>query len=58
MVIDEVGSQRFPRYLISDIIRFKGLDVGKTEFWNRLTCIEKEIVGARHMYMANVSLDA
>ena len=58
MVIDEVGSQRFPRYLVYDIIRFKGLDVGKTEFSTRLTCIEKEIVGARHMYIANVSLEA
>jgi mRNA-capping enzyme len=54
MVIDEVGSERFPRYLVYDIIRFEGLEVGKTDFCTRLVCIQKEIVGARNSYITSV----
>ena len=56
MVIDEVGSDRFPRYLVYDIVRFEGLEVGRTDFSTRLTCIEKEIVGARNSYIIAVRL--
>jgi hypothetical protein len=55
MVIDEVGSSRFPRYLVYDIVRFETAEVGKTDFSTRLTCIEKEIVGARNQYILSVS---
>ena len=54
MVIDEVGDERFPRYLVYDIIRFEGLEVGKTDFSTRLLCIQKEIVGARNTYITSV----
>ena len=54
MVIDEVSNERFPRYLIYDIITFKGIEVGKTEFSRRLLCIQKEIVGARRTYINEV----
>ena len=54
MVIDEVNCQRYPRYLVYDIIKFEGLEVGQTEFPTRLTCIQKEIVGARNTYITSV----
>lgn len=54
MVIDEVGSERFPRYLVYDIVKFEGIDVGMTEFSTRLVCIEREIVGARNTYIKTV----
>ena len=40
MVIDKHEDRSFPRYLIYDIIKFRGEDVGKTEFRTRLLCIE------------------
>lgn len=57
MVIDEIKDangheQKFPRYLIYDIVKFKGQDVGLTDFERRLLCIKKEIIGARHTYIA------
>jgi hypothetical protein len=55
MVIDEVGSQRFPRYLVYDIVRFENIQVGKTDFLTRITCIKKEIVGARNNYINKVA---
>lgn len=57
MVIDEVGNERFPRYLVYDIIRFEGLEVGKTEFERRMLCVAKEIVGARSMYIQKGKID-
>ena len=54
MVIDEVNNERYPRYLVYDIVTFKGIEVGKTEFSRRLLCIEKEIVGARRTFMNEV----
>jgi len=54
MVIDEVGDKRFPRYLVYDIVIFEGKQVGKTDFLNRITCISKEIVGARNACIKNV----
>ena len=61
MVIDEIKDangheQKFPRYLIYDIVKFKGQDVGQTDFERRLLCIKKEIIGARHTYIAEVFL--
>ena len=57
MVIDEVNEMKYPRYLIYDIVRYKGLEVGKTDFSRRLLCIEKEIVGARATYIQEVSIN-
>nr|XP_018906582.1 PREDICTED: mRNA-capping enzyme [Bemisia tabaci] len=45
MVIDKVGGQSIPRYLIYDIIRYDNEKVGQTPFSLRLFCIEKEIIG-------------
>lgn len=54
MVIDEVGAQRFPRYLIYDIVKYENEDVGKTNFSMRLYCIEKEIINTRAKYIQEV----
>ena len=51
MVIDTVNGNKVPRFLIYDIIKFEGQEVGKCAFGTRLTCIEKEIVGARNTYI-------
>ena len=61
MVIDEIKDangheQKFPRYLIYDIVKFKSIDVGQTDFERRLLCIQKEIIGARHKYIGEVFL--
>ena len=55
-MIDKVDEKRYPRYLAYDIIKFKGMEVGKTDFRTRLTCIEKEIVGARNTFITEVIL--
>lgn len=57
MVIDVVKGQQFPRYLIYDIIRFEGNEVGKVDFGTRLVCIEKEIVGSRNNYIVQGLID-
>ena len=57
MVIDTVNGNKVPRFLINDIICFKGNEVGKCEFGIRLTCIEKEIVGARNTYITQGLID-
>ncbi|XP_067007621.2 mRNA-capping enzyme [Anabrus simplex] len=52
MVIDKVKGTNIPRYLAYDIIKFEGGDVGKAAFCPiRITCIDKEIIQARHMAM-------
>jgi mRNA-capping enzyme len=56
MVIDEFQGQRQPRYLIYDIIRFEGEEVGKTNFGTRIFCIEKEIILTRQRYTEAVCL--
>ena len=57
MVIDTVNGDKVPRFLINDIIRYKGNEVGKCDFGTRLTCIEKEIVGARNTYITQGLID-
>ena len=59
MVIDEFRDEnghekKYPRYLIYDIVKFKGQDVGQTDFDRRLLCIKKEIVDARNTYIREV----
>lgn len=39
MVIDVVDDTQIPRYLIYDIIKFRGEEVGKMDFRIRLNCI-------------------
>ena len=55
MVIDEVNEVKYPRYLVYDIVTYKGIEVGKTDFSRRLLCIHKEIVGARKTYIEQVN---
>ncbi|BFZ11350.1 hypothetical protein BsWGS_14390 [Bradybaena similaris] len=57
LIIDKVDGQDIPRYLVYDIIKFEGLDVGKTDFDRRLLCIEKEIVGPRNTKISQGTLD-
>lgn len=57
MVIDVVNGQKFPRFLIYDIVRYEGNEVGKCDFGTRLTCIEKEIVGSRNYYITQGIID-
>jgi mRNA-capping enzyme len=57
MVIDIVDGQKFPRFLVYDIIRFDGNEVGKVDFGTRLICIDKEIVGARNTYIIKGLID-
>ncbi|KAK3087185.1 hypothetical protein FSP39_002801 [Pinctada imbricata] len=57
MILDKVEGKNVPRYLVYDIIKFEGQDVGKTEFGTRLVCIEKEIIGTRHTAMAKGLID-
>jgi mRNA-capping enzyme len=47
MVIDKVGGQDVPRYLIYDIVKFEGVNVGATTFSTRLTCITRELIEPR-----------
>ncbi|XP_043219456.1 mRNA-capping enzyme-like isoform X1 [Amphibalanus amphitrite] len=57
MVIDRINGQDHPRFLVYDIIRFRGEEVGKTRFDTRLTCIRKEIIEARHTAIEAGRLD-
>lgn len=57
MILDKVEEQQVARFLVYDIIKFEGLDVGRTDFDRRLLCIEKEIVGARNTKMQQGLLD-
>ncbi|UYV62070.1 RNGTT [Cordylochernes scorpioides] len=53
MIIDKVNGMDVPRYLIYDIIKFSGKDVGKTHFTRRLHCIRAELIQPRHEAMKN-----
>ncbi|XP_052763075.1 mRNA-capping enzyme-like [Mya arenaria] len=57
MIVDTVNGQNVPRFLIYDIIKFEGKEVGKTDFNTRILCIEKEIIGPRHAKMSAGKLD-
>ncbi|KAF5300294.1 hypothetical protein FQA39_LY11151 [Lamprigera yunnana] len=47
MVIDKVNGINIPRFLIYDIIKFEKQNVGKLQFYQRLHCIENEIIKPR-----------
>ncbi|KAF5274946.1 hypothetical protein FQR65_LT04287 [Abscondita terminalis] len=54
MVIDKVNGTNIPRFLIYDIIKFDGQDVGQLAFFPiRLHCIENEIIKPRILAMEN-----
>ncbi|ESO99998.1 hypothetical protein LOTGIDRAFT_213204 [Lottia gigantea] len=57
MILDMVDGKSVPRYLIYDILRFEGQEVGKTDFDRRLLCIQKEIIGPRHAKIQQGMLD-
>lgn len=46
MVIDKVNGLSIPRYLVYDIVKYEGRDIGQEPFYpNRLDCIAKQITG-------------
>ncbi|XP_060593527.1 mRNA-capping enzyme-like [Ruditapes philippinarum] len=57
MIQDTVNGKNVPRYLVYDIVKFEGQDVGKTDFNTRVLCINKEIVGARNTKVQQGALD-
>lgn len=57
MIIDKVDGKDVPRYLVYDIIRFEGKEVGGTHFDRRLLCIKKEIIESRHAAMQTGRID-
>ncbi|XP_033726963.1 mRNA-capping enzyme-like isoform X2 [Pecten maximus] len=57
MILDKIDGRTVPRYLVYDIVKFEGNEVGKTSFNTRLHCIEKEIIGPRYAKMAQGQLD-
>jgi len=57
MVLDNVNGTTIPRYLIYDIIKFRGEDTGKMDFRIRLTCIRDEIVNPRYKAIESGLID-
>ncbi|XP_053382775.1 mRNA-capping enzyme-like [Mercenaria mercenaria] len=57
MILDTVNGKNVPRFLVYDIVRFEGQEVGKTDFNTRMLCINKEIVGARNSKIQQGLLD-
>lgn len=51
MVIDKVEGKSIPRYLVYDVIKFEGEDLGYRSFVERLECIDREIINPRHEAM-------
>lgn len=49
MVLDKENERSYPRYLVYDIVRFQGQEVGKQSHEIRMLCIEKEIEMARSL---------
>jgi len=57
LVIDKDGDQLRPRYLIYDIIKFEGQDVGLTDLDRRLLCVEKELIQPRNAATQSGKID-
>lgn len=57
LVNDKEGDQIHPRFLIYDIIKFEGQDVGKTDLERRMLCIDKEIIKPRNVGMQTGKID-
>uniref|UniRef100_A0A914VM93 mRNA-capping enzyme n=1 Tax=Plectus sambesii TaxID=2011161 RepID=A0A914VM93_9BILA len=50
-VVDQGREQNIPRYLIYDVIKFEGQDVGGCDFDRRMLCIKREVVEPRQIAM-------
>lgn len=57
LVIDKDGDQRHPRFLIYDIIKFEGQEVGKTDLDRRMLCIDKELIKPRNVGIQSGKID-
>lgn len=57
LVMDKIGDQMHPRYLIYDIVKFEGQDVGHTDLERRLLCVEKELIKPRDEAVQSRRLD-
>ncbi|GAB1610713.1 mRNA-capping enzyme [Argonauta hians] len=57
MILDKVNDKVVPRYLVYDIVKFMGKDVGGTDFERRLLCIKKEVIEPRYSRMMEGLLD-
>jgi len=57
LVLDKEGDRLHPRFLIYDIIKFEGQDVGQTDLDRRHLCIEKELIGPRNLAAQAGKLD-
>ncbi|KAL8575961.1 hypothetical protein ACOMHN_051979 [Nucella lapillus] len=57
MILDKVEGKMVPRFLVYDIIKFEGQEVGKADFPLRQKCIKNEIVNPRTAKMQSGSLD-
>lgn len=45
-MIDKVNGLSIPRYLVYDVVKYEGSDIGQEAFYpNRLDCIVKKITG-------------
>ncbi|XP_037030418.1 mRNA-capping enzyme [Bradysia coprophila] len=52
MVIDKVNGLSIPRYLVYDVVKYEGRDIGQEPFYpNRLDCIQKQITDPRNNAM-------
>ncbi|ESN99963.1 hypothetical protein HELRODRAFT_113375 [Helobdella robusta] len=57
MIIDQAEGKPIPRYLIYDVIKLDGQDVGSWNFDIRLMCILKDIIQPRNEGRINKSLE-
>ncbi|ESO04324.1 hypothetical protein HELRODRAFT_156994 [Helobdella robusta] len=57
MVFDHICDKTIPRYLIHDIIRIDGNNVGRWNFDKRLMCILKDIIEPRNKCKVNKSAE-
>ncbi|ESO07460.1 hypothetical protein HELRODRAFT_92373 [Helobdella robusta] len=57
MVLDHVGDRTLPRYLVYDIIKLDGHDVGDWNFELRMMCILKDIIQPRDECKVDRSLE-
>jgi len=57
MIIDQSNGQKYPRYLVYDIIKFEKIDVGGCDFDRRMLCINKEVIGPREAAKQSGKID-
>lgn len=55
MVIDKVNGLSIPRYLVYDVVKYEGQDIGQEAFHpNRLDCIGQRITGENTLSIINL----